>query len=260
MNKPAIRLYLTMARTGGTVISRCLGSMDGIILLSEIHPMGLKFFDPATQADVWFGLLTDDDKRRIIRMTYGDYPELIALIRQRCGERARTLVIRDWTHLDFTGVPFVSGPSYRLTHAESMGHYFTVISAASVRHPIDQWLGLRRLTAIRGVIDLAAYLKGYRRFAEFCVRLGFIRYEDFVRDPDTQLKALCANLDIPFDPGYTDRWTTYAKVTGDLAALNRSKEIRRSPRRPMEAGLLDRFAANADYRRAIDLLGYGHPQ
>ncbi len=110
------------------------------------------------------------------------------------------------------------------------------------------------------MIDLATYLQGYRRFAEFCVRLGFIRYEDFVRDPDTQLKALCANLDIPFDPGYTDRWTTYAKVTGDLAALNRSKEIRRSPRRPMEAGLLDRFAANADYRRAIDLLGYGHPQ
>ena len=38
--KPGIRILHHMARSGGTIISRCLGCMKDVILLSEIHPLG----------------------------------------------------------------------------------------------------------------------------------------------------------------------------------------------------------------------------
>ena len=60
-SRPRIRLLHHLARSGGTVISRCLGAMDRVVLLSEIHPLGVRMFDPLYQAHAWHGLLTDDD-------------------------------------------------------------------------------------------------------------------------------------------------------------------------------------------------------
>ena len=39
-----------MARSGGTIICRCLASMERIVLLSEIHPLGARMFNPLDQA------------------------------------------------------------------------------------------------------------------------------------------------------------------------------------------------------------------
>ncbi len=89
---------------------------------------------------------------------------------------------------------------------------------------------------------------------------NFIRFEDFTRSPDAALEALCANLDIRFDPGYRDRWPSCATITGDTATQNPENEIRPRPRRPMEPDLIERFTENANYRRAIEILGYGHPE
>lgn len=260
MSKPVIRLYFNMARSGGTIISRCLGSMVGVVLLSEIHPLGLAMYNPVVQADQWFDLFTEDDKKRLVATGSVDYLDIIALIRQRCEERQKTLLIRDWSHLDFTGVPFITTPAYEPTHRTLLQKQFDVIHTASVRHPIDQWLSLRRLSILQGKIDLDTYLTGYLRFAEFCSQIGFIRYEDFTRNPDEAFKALCANLDIHFDLSYRERWSRYTTITGDIKAQHLETEILPRPRHPMEPNLLERFAGNANYRRAIDILGYDHPE
>ena len=61
-------------------------------------------------------------------------------------------------------------------------------------------------------------------------------------------------------PGYRDRWPSYATITGDTATQNPENEIRPRPRPPMEPNLIERFTENANYRRAIEILGYGHPE
>ncbi len=43
---PVVRLVHHLARSGGTLISRCLGCMSGVLLLSEIHPLGTRHFNP----------------------------------------------------------------------------------------------------------------------------------------------------------------------------------------------------------------------
>ena len=61
-----IRLIHSLPRSGGTIISKCLGAQKDVILLSEIHPKGTSitkkmgvnkpFFDPIFQSQNWNNL------------------------------------------------------------------------------------------------------------------------------------------------------------------------------------------------------------
>ena len=97
--QPVVRVLHQMARSGGTVICRCLASMRGVVLLSEIHPRGLRMFDPLQQAHEWYGLLNEKDIRAARAGQLG-FRNAIALVHRCCAERGLVLVIRDWSHLD----------------------------------------------------------------------------------------------------------------------------------------------------------------
>lgn len=129
-----------MARAGGTLVSRCLGCMNGVALLSEIHPAGVRYFNPLNQAHHWFQLLTPWDLEHIAQGSGLSFSDAIGLINQRCREQGKHLVLRDWGHLDFTAVPFLDTPSYRLTLADVLAGEFSVVHTAVVRHPADQKL------------------------------------------------------------------------------------------------------------------------
>ena len=260
-----VRILHHMARSGGTAISKRLASMSGIVLLSEIHPLGTKIFNPLAQAHEWHRLLTPSDLRQLRDNSAIVFQDSIALIAQRCREQQKTLIIRDWSHLDFTAIPFLSVPTYELTLANMLAERLEVIHTATVRHPIDQWLSLyvhlQQDQNMQGKnLTLDRFLLGYLKFAEESVRIGFMRYEDFVRSPDAKLKILCARLAISFDARYKDRWYTYSKISGNTIGNRGGEEIAPLPRRKVEPNLLNEFARNADYQNAIKLLGYEHPQ
>jgi len=50
-----------LARTGGTLLCRCLASMDSVYLLSEINPQGVAHFNPLRQAADWYGLVAPEE-------------------------------------------------------------------------------------------------------------------------------------------------------------------------------------------------------
>ena len=269
-----------LARTGGTVLSKCLGSMDGIVLLSEIHPDYVNNLDELEQAQVWFDLLTPADEK-LFRLKKGYSPkgrvsgkrtenvldinfgDIISLIQQRCVAQEKILVIRDWSHIDFTGVPFVLRPEYRLKIADILAKHFSVAHTALVRHPVDQWLSLQSAhqQVDYAIPTLESFLHGYLRFAEHCLGIGFVRYEDFVLEPEHQLRLLCDRLELPFDPGFKERWFSYHTISGDLFDHGRGgREIKPLPRREMKPGLLEEFEQNADYVRSLKILEYQHPE
>ncbi|MBE9525221.1 MAG: hypothetical protein IMY76_08980 [Chloroflexi bacterium] len=259
MNKRPIRILSNLARTGGTLISKCIGSMDGIVLLSEIHPLDSKFHDPRIQAQSWYGLLHPDE----ILDRQLDFIDTIQLIEQRCTEQGKTLLIRDWAHLDFIGVPFIARPACKLLLTDALKQAFSIIQCALVRHPVDLWLSTARLAIMQGKLELEPFLSGYRRFAEESVRTGFIRYEDFTREPETEMRKLCERLALDFDSRFTDRWPNNHHVTGDMSGTSRGsglREIRPLPEQQIEQSLLRRFRENRDYQQAIALLGYTDPQ
>ena len=252
----AIRVLHHMARSGGTVISKCLATMDNVVLLSEIHPVSANMFNPLQQAHEWYGLFNEQD---IQRLQHGktNFVEGILLIHERCVGQGKTLVLRDWTHLDFIGVPFIPNPSYRLSLVDILKQKRSVINTATVRHPVTQWLSTSRLAVMQEKITLDLFLSGYRKFAEHCVDIGFIRYEDFTREPEHELTTLCERLDIKYDDGWRDRWWSYDKITGDSSGKN-TKEIKQPSYKKLDSSLLKAFARNKDYQRSLELLGYEH--
>jgi hypothetical protein len=230
--------------------------MQGVVLLSEIHPLGTRFFDPLWQARTWFDL---PDPRAVQAAAHHgriDFAEAIGLIRDAAAERGSMLVLRDWSHLDFTGVPFVAEPAYRLLLAERLAARFDLLQLCTVRHPLDQWQSVRKLAVVQGRLSLDAFLRGYRRFAEQAATIGFVRYEDFLEDPRRAMAAICAQLAIPFDPTFIGKWPDYDRITGDTGPGTRRRTIEARTVRPGTEGPRAQIAANADARAAAELLGY----
>ena len=224
--RPTLRLLHHMARSGGTLISKCLGCMSGVLLLSEIHPLGTNHFNPLVQAQRWYGLLSSQDLIELKARGRVGFADAIELIRRRAEECSQRLVIRDWSHLDFTGVPFVARPAHRLLTAEALAPRYELRQVCTVRHPLDQWLSLSQLAVVQGRLTLDGYLEGYRRFAEVAKAIGFHRYEDLTRDPQGVMKALCSESGAALRP----------QLRRALARVHlRHRRRRGQPRRPVRS-------------------------
>ncbi|ABK44145.1 Tetratricopeptide TPR_2 repeat protein [Magnetococcus marinus MC-1] len=256
--KPTLRLIHHLARSGGTLICKCLGSMEQAMLLSEINPRGVHRFNPRQQAHQWYAV---GDANRAESMPWDDeeaFLEAMQEIHAAAQHRNANLLVRDWTHVDFTGYPF-RRPQWHLTLAETLSKRFRVRSLFTTRHPLDQWLSLVKYAQQGGAgvsVSLSLYMEGYRRFAQLCADHGFVRYEDFTVDPDARLQEMCEKLEIPFDAGYQQRWASYTNITGDTIGTRGAQQIKPLSRRPVEAGLHRQLQENSDYQQILSLLGY----
>lgn len=259
--KPRLRLVHHLARTGGTLISRCIGSMRHVVLLSEVHPFGIRQNNPLAQAQAWYALFDAAECRALEAAGAMRFAEAIAWIERAASRRGDVLVIRDWPHLDFTGVPWEQQPPMRLRTAEALAERFELVQIATVRHPLDSWLSLSAQGIMRGCLDLDRYMLGVRRFAEIAQAIGFVRYEDVCAEPTMAIAEICARLDLAFDPSFVDRYASWTRVTGDLETVIDTRgggAVRVMPRRPVSAALLERLADQPDYREALRILGYEH--
>lgn len=257
-NKPTIRILHNMARSGGTMVSKCLGAMSLVRLFSEIHPKAnhAEYLNVTDQAHRWYGLTTADD-------VAAHYPFIDGLRRVHalCEKENSIAVLRDWASIDFIGLLLVDDPVYRFSLNEAVESEFDILECALVRHPLDQWLSTRRLNVYQGKLDQAQFFYGYRRYAE-AVQGNFFRYEDFIADPSATMQWLCSQLEVPFDPTFIDRWHLNEHVTGDNKKSSRGSSgkeasmIRPLPRRQIEPELQTALSENGDYQRILTLLNY----
>jgi hypothetical protein len=139
--------------------------------------------------------------------------------------------------------------------------HFDILRVFTTRNPVAQWQSLVRLNVMQqpirsGQFTPEHFFAGYRKYAELCVEIGFVRYEDFVRRPDMQMRKLCGQLQINFDPTFATKWANYQTITGDTGNSQKRNKIKASPNESVEPALRTRFLANADYHRVCKLLGY----
>ncbi len=259
--KPKIRILRHLARTGGTLISKCIGSMDGVVLLSEVHPDNIVATDPIRQAVEWFGLIDKKQIARWRRLRKLTMLQFVGMCETRASGRGETLVLRDWSHLDYYGRPYAKarmGSALR----DSLQDAYEVVEACTVRHPVDQYVSLSKIAVIveDGGVDWDLFLDGNLAYAQYAEERGFVRYEDLTRDPDGELKKLCGMLEIDFDAGYAQRWGSYEHVTGDVKRAGsegtRVNEIRPLERKGVDEEMLERFRSDERYRQVCELLGY----
>ena len=267
-SKPEIAVFYSLARTGGTLLARCLAAIPGNALLSEVSPR-MAYFDPIRQADEWYGLITPEERAWLKTGKTIRYEQAIALIGERCRAQGLKLIVRDWTHIDFLKVDrFAVQPRYEFTQIKVLGELFDVRHKALVRHPLDSYLSLIKLRGYRNVVA-SDYLHGFRRFAERAAETGFVRYEDFCVDPRTVLAGLCADLRLNYQDDFVERFSAYRNVTGDIYSANEKFTLAGAlvhercpdrivplPRRTPPPGLLERIQDSADYRGILEMLDY----
>lgn len=261
--RPTVHLVHHLARAGGTLISRCLGSMQNVVLLSEIHPLGTQVapeFDPLFQASHWFKLLSGTEVQAL-RTRTATLAEIIALLAQKAASQDRQLVVRGWNHLDFMPRPldFIGkspqgAASGRLMLSEALSASCSIRQLATVRHPASQWLSWRRFEPTSD-LTLEEFMAGCCRFATIAAQLGFVRYEDFTAQPVKVMQRMCEVLGIRFDPSFMQHWPYYRSVTGDLDNL-KSHQIRHQGNLSLPRDLADALRSNSDYQETLRLLGY----
>lgn len=253
-----MRIVRQMARSGGTLISKCLGSMDGVVLLSEIHPAQLRVTNPMMQAQQWFGLIDKGDIAKW-KVRAPSVLQFVSLCDSRARGQGKTLVLRDWSHMDYIAVPY-GKPGYGFALGDELEPVFDLRVSVTTRHPLDQYLSLQGLPGVARALDFDAYCTGCLRFAQYAAGSGFHRYEDFTREPERVLRAMCEELELAFDAGYAQRWFDYTTITGDTRpGLGRGsvrREIVEMARKEVDTALHERFRKNDAYRGACALLGY----
>ncbi|MBO6512399.1 MAG: hypothetical protein JJ974_00350 [Phycisphaerales bacterium] len=258
MSKPKIRVLRHLARSGGTLISKCLGCMDDVVLISEIHPANLMVTNPMKQAVEWFKLVPRTQMMAWKLRKGPTFEQFIWACHTTAQSRNQILVLRDWSHLDYHGVPFAN-PTMGSGLTDALEPMFDVVVTCTVRHPLDQYLsflgigGGKRFTR-------AEYLKGCAEYAKAAVDTGYVRYEDFTNEPEKHIRLICERLEMPYDEGFLNKWWSYTTITGDTVKSvgrgNEFKEIRSFKRRSVDEELLKEFRANEDYQKTCELLGY----
>lgn len=259
---PAVAVVHQMARTGGTLVNRCLGSMKDVAVLSEVHPCDPQF-KITRQASAWYQLLGQDDVPWLQEASalppLEAFAEIVVRVAERSAAWGRHLVLRDWSHLDFLGIPFVDRPPMKLLTEVALKDRCRLRQAFFVRHPLDQYASSASRPGMAPQLAPRRFVEAYHAFAQVAASRGFQRYEDFAANPYEQLRVLCRSLDLPFDPGYEGLWRTYDKLTGDNAGPSRGfslEAIGALPSRPLDDSILAALKSEPDYRASLTLLGY----
>lgn len=273
VSPPKLGLLHSLARTGCTIVARHLGCMAGVALFSEIHPQGpvaaaqiAAATDPTAgdamgmllQAKYWHGLYPDQSREalRALNRAGNDLAIMQAVLGQ-CHAAGLHPVVRDWSFLDFHGLPFMQ-PGWRHSVHALLKEHYTLNRATLVRHPVAQYLSMLSLRHLRadyeGDTGLERYLLGYTRFLDGVPADSIVKFEDFLADRDVFMRRLSALLDVPFDPAYEQKARQFFNVTGDLAAEGRAAV--RDYMVVLPRDFWSRITTHALYRPLIDRLGY----
>ena len=226
----SIRLIHNLPRSGGTIISKCLAAQKDVILLSEIHREGVAmrkkmggdatFFDPINQCQKWNNLFGDNEYKKICNSSY-NFEEKIDLIYKKTELANKKLIIRDWAFLDFFGKPFIE-PSYKNSLAEAFNKKFEILNLYIIRHPLELFISCYKTLDFFKYYDLSFFFNGYRNYFLNASKNNIFTYENFLLEPEKNLKNMCNILKVDYEDNYLSKLKDI-NLTGDPTAKNSLK-------------------------------------
>lgn len=247
-----VNLMLAYARSGGTILNRCIGAMSDTVVLSEVSPYRTKSVG-YTYVTVWEQALHWFD----IRLKEKEFLPALCELEEICDRQGRVLVVREWTYINFNSHPSVLeyAPSNTLATLDLLKSGGREVNPfVFLRDGLDVWASF-------GMPAPEPFFQSYLEYLKAVLGLGCktFRYEDFTTDPDGVMSEIAAELGLETANGWKD-FSYYPDVLGDNAP-NKGKrvsgrEIRRPPRRTIplwdQAGLI----RSDNYQEACRMAGY----
>jgi len=245
-------LMISFARSGGTILNQCLGSIPGVVMLSEVNPMGggwgkLKGNSATSvkaQALEWYK----------IDLQTEDYLESILELESICEKQGDHLIIREWTYPNYFPHQVNSfDPPDKLLTYEVLNPHCKLIPFVFVRDAIDVWIS-------RGMPPPDLFFKRYLKYIEDIKDIAIYRYEEFCDSPERIIRDICNHTGIP----YSESWRDYQNnifVHGDvqtrvLSRGRRQRDIKPLPRRRIPKQMIEEVNHNIDMKKANDILSY----
>lgn len=207
---------------GSTLLARFLACMPGVVLLSECNPSSALLYsgdlNPHKQLRDWYPQLFDAalDSPAQDLAAPDRFGEFICDLERRAQDRGAQLVIRDYSYVDFVGVPFNWDPPRHSSLVGALKGKIETRSAVIVRRPLKQYDSLRSHRNLEHVLSPQIFLSGYSAFMKEFADAFLVRYEDVVHHPHEVVERLCAHLNIPFSADFMQRFVQYRSVTGHL--------------------------------------------
>ncbi len=256
MKIPVIYAY---PRSGGTLVNRCLGSIPGNLILSEVNPLA-SVSPIANQAENWLNLLTEDKVAEFVEQPYGQQINHLATIAKELNQH---LIIRDWTAVNFIDNTINDNlltPSFLLEQDLYLSHYgLTCLPVVIVRRVADVYESMTR-TFPHLNLEIQSFGEAYLAFAQAVSHYPVFQYEQICQDPQTQIRLICETLEINYDPNFFNKFYHFENCTGDntLQQPSRSSQLTEIKLFPSHTESESYIIAsnNQNCQKADKLLGY----
>lgn len=214
-----INLMICFARSGGTLLNRCLGSLPDVIIMSEVNPLGggwgaekeKSLTTIKTQAKKWYDIALKND----------DFVKSAVELSDICVDRNKKLIIRDWSFINFTPHKYNNfSPPNKLLSFEKLNGEKNIVSFAFVRDAIDVWIS-------RGMPPMEVFFKQYNNYIQEILKnnIKIFKYEDFCKNPDKEIKKICTHTNIPYNESYKN-YNNFIEVNGDIQNKQKSRGIK----------------------------------
>lgn len=248
----SIVLMVCFARSGGTLLNRCIGMLPDVVVISEINPLGSgsgregdSYQTVHEQAKHWFG----------VEIPAVGFTQELRALSAWCDANGRRLVHRDWPYINFTPHSFNGyAPPNRLLTLDELSAIGEVIPFAFVRDAIDIWLSTKP--------PMEPFFQEYRTYVDSLLETGMpvFKYEDFTADPGRVMRELCEATGLTFRESFRD-YMSFTHVNGDVQIQSGSRGmnagvIKPLPRKYIPPQLVRMIEKNPDMISANGSLGY----
>jgi len=254
-----IPLIYSFARSGGTLINRCLGCIPGNIVLSEVNPHA-SFIPIEVQARDWFKLLLPVDFSEFSKKTYVDKIRLLTEVVQQHDNH---LIIRDWTTINF--LDRASDDTYVPTRFLEQELYLSRYgldyrAIVLTRRAADVYESITRTFQHLRNLSIQEFGNCYLAYAKAVSKYPVFHYESFCKEPEKELKRMCDVLGVNYSDTFITEFSKFTQCTGDNTLLQPSRGSKlekitvlesRKESEPYITASLDKNCLQAD-----KLLGY----
>lgn len=255
-----VSVYYCFARSGGTLINRCLGCIPENLVLSEVNPMG-SIVTVESQAQNWLGLVGAADIDQFAARPYGEKISFLAGAAAALGKR---LIVRDWPTLNFLGgihweYFFPSGVLEQDLYLQRYGLRYH--SAVVSRRAASVYESLTRSFAHLKKLSVDDFGSAYLAYAQAVALFPVIHFEEFCEAPEQEFRRLCAALHCSFSQEFVTGFSRFINCTGDnnLAVTSRGGNSEQilplADNRETDAWKI--AAKDEQCREADRLFGYG---
>ena len=249
-----IRTIHHFACTGGTMISKCIGSMPNTHLLSEVDPLSElptggtgRRFSPTDLiyriGDTRLGTNADFIIEVFLRG--------LSAIYDHCRKVGAHLVIRDHSHSHFcVSEDYLA----RKTLKQILSVRFRTLSILTVRHPLDSYLSLQNNNWVHfSPPTLEEYSRRYCAFLSVYSDCPRVRYEDFVGSPEQTMRQICNDLALSYAQLFRNVFQVI-ELSGDSGRKGEQINIR--PRRGVPSNVAEEVESSATFKKLCAELGY----